>query len=210
MTVNDAPVQPDIYNISNQNYIKLRDLALLLNGTDAQFVVRYNGNTNAISLTTGKEYAPIGGELETGADLSASCARSIQSVSVNGRPEKLKAYNIGGYNYFRLRDLAAVLGFDVDYPADTGTVVISSPLTPEKQEAGHAYSIFFRPEIDGESQPYVGDTMPFYDDGTYYIYYLKDGGDSYNHSVYLATTTDFVSYSETPAGQCPPRPPSLR
>ena len=38
--------------------------------------------------------------------------------------------------------------------------------------------------------------MPFYDDGTYYIYYLKDGGDSYNQSVYLATTTDFVTYTE--------------
>ena len=30
----------------------------------------------------------------------------------------------------------------------------------------------------------------------YYIYYLKDRGDSRNHSVYLATTTDFVNYTE--------------
>ena len=33
-------------------------------------------------------------------------------------------------------------------------------------------------------------------DGTYYIYYLKEGGDSYNHSIYLATTKDFVTYTE--------------
>ncbi|MBR6707514.1 MAG: hypothetical protein IKI84_12695 [Clostridia bacterium] len=38
--------------------------------------------------------------------------------------------------------------------------------------------------------------MPYYEDGTYYIYYLKEGGDSYNHSIYLATTTDFVHYME--------------
>jgi len=50
--------------------------------------------------------------------------------------------------------------------------------------------------VDGASQPYVGDTMPYYEDGVYYIYYLKDAGDSYNHSVYLATTTDFVTYTE--------------
>lgn len=31
------------------------------------------------------------------------------------------------------------------------------------------------------------------------IYYLKDGGDSYNHSIYLATTTDFVTYTEIEA-----------
>ena len=32
--------------------------------------------------------------------------------------------------------------------------------------------------------------------GTWYIYYLKEGGDSYNHSIYLATTKDFVTYTE--------------
>ena len=38
--------------------------------------------------------------------------------------------------------------------------------------------------------------MPYYEDGVYYIYYLKEGGDSYNHSIYLATTKDFVTYTE--------------
>ena len=38
--------------------------------------------------------------------------------------------------------------------------------------------------------------MPYYEDGTYYIYYLKEAGDSLNHSAYLATTTDFVTYTE--------------
>ena len=78
----------------------------------------------------------------------------------------------------------------------TNTVAITSAPTPEAQEKSHSYDIFFRPEIDGESQGYVGDTMPFYEDGTYYIYYLKEGGDAYNHSVYLTTTTDFVHYTE--------------
>jgi hypothetical protein len=41
--------------------------------------------------------------------------------------------------------------------------------------------------------------MPYYEDGTYYIYYLKEGGDSYNHSVYLTTTSDFVTYTEQDA-----------
>ena len=55
---------------------------------------------------------------------------------------------------------------------------------------------FFLPEEDGFLQPYVGDCMPYYEDGVYYIYYLKEGGDSYHHSIYLTTTTDFVSYTE--------------
>ena len=72
----------------------------------------------------------------------------------------------------------------------------SSLRTPGSQEAAYEYKNFFLPGIDGISQPYVGDTMPYYEDGTYYIYYLKEGGDSFRHSVYLATTSDFVSYTE--------------
>lgn len=68
--------------------------------------------------------------------------------------------------------------------------------TPGSQEAAYEYQTYFLPEIDGINQPYVGDTMPYYEDGTFYIYYLKEGGDSYNHSIYLVTTTDFVTYTE--------------
>lgn len=66
----------------------------------------------------------------------------------------------------------------------------------KEQESAYSYSTFFLPAIDGFTQPYVGDPMPYYEDGVYYIYYLKEQGDSYHHSVYLATTTDFVSYTE--------------
>lgn len=68
--------------------------------------------------------------------------------------------------------------------------------TPGKQEDAYEYGAYFLPAEDGGVQPYVGDTMPYYEDGTYYIYYLKDGGDSYNHSIYLTTTKDFVTYTE--------------
>ena len=89
-------------------------------------------------------------------------------------------------------------------PAETGepfAVVdndrdFSALRTPGSQEEAYGYKIFFRPGIDRISQPYVGDTMPYYENCTYYIYYLKEGGDSYNHSIYLATTKDFVDYTE--------------
>ena len=68
--------------------------------------------------------------------------------------------------------------------------------TPGSQESAYAYATYFLPGMDGTNQPYVGDPMPYYEDGVYYIYYLKDGGDSFNHSIYLATTTDFVTYTE--------------
>ncbi len=68
--------------------------------------------------------------------------------------------------------------------------------TPGSMEKAYEYKNFFLPGLCGTNQPYVGDCMAYYEDGTYYIYYLKDGGDSYNHSVFLTKTTDFVTYEE--------------
>lgn len=81
-------------------------------------------------------------------------------------------------------------------PPRERTKIFPKLTTPEQQEAAYNYQAYFRPAPDGGEQPYVGDTMPFYEDGVYYIYYLKDKGDSRNHSIYLATTTDFVRYTE--------------
>ena len=58
--------------------------------------------------------------------------------------------------------------------------------TPGSQEEAYEYRTFFLPAKDGSIQPYVGDIMPYYEDGMYYFYYLKDGGDSYHHSIYLS------------------------
>ena len=83
---------------------------------------------------------------------------------------------------------------EIVYPDDDKD--FSSLTTPGSQEAAYEYKTFFLPEKDGTRQPYVGDLMPYYEDGVYYFYYLKDGGDSYNHSVYLVTTRDFLTYEE--------------
>lgn len=75
----------------------------------------------------------------------------------------------------------------------------SAMKSPGSQENAYEYTQFFLPAVDGIKQPYVGDPMPYYEDGVYYIYYLKEGGDSYNHSIYLTTTKDFITYEEQDA-----------
>lgn len=86
---------------------------------------------------------------------------------------------------------------DKEMTTDYGDTDFTKFKTPGSMEEAYTYQNFFLPAKDKLSQPYVGDTMPYYEDGTYYIYYLKDGGDSYNHSVYLATTQDFTTFTET-------------
>ena len=128
------------YNIDGSNYFKLRDLAYLLNGTESQFAVGWDGATSTVSITTGSAYAPNGGELQTGTDRSASARPSAQTILVNGaRRDDLYVYNIGDENYFKLRDLGTALGFDVDFDAGTNTAVVESkgyhkPAAPEQPE----------------------------------------------------------------------------
>ena len=56
-------------------------------------------------------------------------------------------------------------------------------------EALADYQVFYKP--DGGR---VGDVMPYYEDGVYYLYYLRDGGGSSAHPAYMVSTTDFVNY----------------
>ena len=51
---------------------------------------------------------------------------STQSLLVDLMPVQITAYNIGGNNFFKLRDLGDAFGFYVGYDPDTNTAVIDS------------------------------------------------------------------------------------
>ena len=100
------------YNIDGSNFFKLRDLAALLDGSAAQFNVGYDSTSRTVSITTGVGYTFVGGELELSGDQSASAVASPQSITVDGKAVTgLTVYNIGGSNFFRLRELGELLGF---------------------------------------------------------------------------------------------------
>ena len=126
LTVNGEAKETEIYNINGYNYFKLRDMAALLNGTGSRFAVAYDEATQTITVTTGEAYEAVGGELALGADKSATCVPSPQSIVVNGQALALTAYNIGGNNFFKLRELGEALNFSVDYDEATRTMVVAS------------------------------------------------------------------------------------
>ena len=156
LTVNSVPIRCEKYNIDGYNYFKLRDLAFLLNGTESQLSVGYDIDTNTVTIDTGRSYVSNGTELLfDGSDKSASARATPQSIRLNGRPVNgLSAYNIGGYNYFKLRDLGEAVGFLVDFDADTNTAIVRSgkpapqELTPEQIYSRCAPAVFYMEIFD--------------------------------------------------------------
>jgi hypothetical protein len=116
----------EAYNIDGSNYFKLRDIAYILSGTGSEFSVSYDPSEGLITVETGEAYVSEGTEMKTGVDNGASAVPSSQNLIVDGRKVELHPYNIGGNNFFRLRDLGAVLNFAVDYNATINCVIITS------------------------------------------------------------------------------------
>lgn len=124
--VNGVETAFDVYNIDDNNYFKLRDVAFVLKDTASKFSVEYDNDTRAIAAVTGSDYQVVGGEMTIGANKASTCVVSNQKAYFNGLITNAYIYNIGGNNYFKLRDLNQVFNFVVDYDNDTRTVIINS------------------------------------------------------------------------------------
>lgn len=124
--VNGKAVAFDAYNINNNNYFKLRDVAQILRGTDKQFNVTWDGTKNAINLISNIAYESTGGELNPGDGLSKDSTISNSSIYKDGVEISLTAYNINGNNYFKLRDLGKTFNFSVTWDGTNNTVVINT------------------------------------------------------------------------------------
>lgn len=128
------------YNIADYNYVKLRDVAQLLRGTAKEFSVAWNGRAQCIDLASGKSYTPVGGELGALAAEARLAAPSSASVWLDGAPVALEAYTIDSNNYFKLRDLGAVLDFCVDWDGSRVIVDTSRGYGGENAGGAAAYS----------------------------------------------------------------------
>jgi len=105
----------DAYNINGNNYLKLRDLAYELTLMGYPVDVVWDEANNAINLVSGKEYTIVGGERKAADGVTREATPTNSSVYVNDVPAYLKAYNIGGNNYFKLRDICASFNISVNW-----------------------------------------------------------------------------------------------
>ncbi len=127
LEVNGNAANPTVYKIGDSNYFKIRDVAALLNGTEKQFAVGYDGTKNAVTATTGQGYDKQSGDLAGAATGSSQTADpSNDAIYVNGEKITAEVYKINGSNYFKLRDLGKALNFYVGWSVDRGMYIETS------------------------------------------------------------------------------------
>ncbi|MDE6589182.1 MAG: hypothetical protein K2K53_02310, partial [Oscillospiraceae bacterium] len=107
------------------NYVKARDVAWYLNGTNARFEVEWSAQ-QGISFHSGRSYTPNGSELSTPFSGDQPYGRPSGQTVVNGRSVELDAISLdnGSFTYYKLRDLGRALNFNVSYI--DGTIVINT------------------------------------------------------------------------------------
>lgn len=131
LTLNGAEKSLYAYNINGNNFVKLRDLASLMNGTAKQFSVEYDNALNAIKMVANSPYVSNGQEnvkLSTPRKVEASS----QIVYKNGIAVTPMAYNIDGNNFVMLRDIGLLFDFNVSFDNATKTIRIdtAAPYNP--------------------------------------------------------------------------------
>lgn len=107
------------YNIDDNNYFKLRDIAKILDGTIKTFDIKYDGATNSIDMLSFYDYTSVGGELTPGDGTERTAFSSSAFLTLDVVPIKATCYNIEGNNYFKLRDITDALDCRVEWDEST-------------------------------------------------------------------------------------------
>ena len=116
----------EAYSINGNNYFKLRDLAHVVNNTDKNFEVKWDGDKKAIRLTSKKGYTPVGGELSRGDGKDKLVQPTRAKVYKDGVEISLNSYSINGNSFFKLRDIAKAFDIGVTWDGKANTVGIDT------------------------------------------------------------------------------------
>ncbi|MEG1997307.1 MAG: cadherin-like beta sandwich domain-containing protein, partial [Clostridiales bacterium] len=113
------------YNIDGFNYLKLRDVAKLLSGSAKQFNVGYDNFSRVVTISSGKTYVNVGGELVIPTKYRVAKPTN-QTLSMDGSNVYPMAYNIDDNNYFLMRDMALLLNCNIQYNDSTRVISVTT------------------------------------------------------------------------------------
>lgn len=134
VTLDGEEVMVGAYDVEGYNYLKLRDIAAILNGKKCQFSVGYDEPTKLISVELAKAYEKVEGDLAEIKDKKAKAIIRVIKILVNGEEKEVKTALINENNYMQLRDLASLVGLGVKYDAANKVIMLKSD-AEEKEES---------------------------------------------------------------------------
>ena len=132
VTIDDEKVTLPAYALLDEkgnptNYVRLRDLAALLNGTEAEFDVLWSKATG-ISIEPWCSYDhPNGTEGNVPFSGDQPYTVYLEDTLVDGMPLSLTAFQIswegGSHTYYQLRDLGRAMSFNVGWTRERGLFI---------------------------------------------------------------------------------------
>lgn len=165
-TVFDTYALKDPVTGYDTNYIKLRDLAVALNGTSASFEVGWDG---AVNIVTGELYTKNGSENKTPWSGDRAYKTYTGRTRVNGVDVKMDAIVLtddkgGDYTYYKLRDLGAAIGFGVDWDSESQCITLDTTQAKRRLEVPDIMDYFglnlkYSTESDGSLHCYQNVTL---------------------------------------------------
>lgn len=124
----------DAYNIADNNYFKIRDIAMAINGSEKQYNVTWDNEKKAINLIKNTPYTVAGGELLKGAAEVMPTQANTSHTLLDGELIGFSSYTIGESNYYMLRDLGEVFDFAVEWDAATNSIHVDTTKSYVKPE----------------------------------------------------------------------------
>lgn len=126
VTLDGEEVMVGAYDVEGYNYLKLRDIAAILNGKKCQFSVGYDEPTKLISVELTKAYEKLEGDLAEIKDEKAKAIIRVIKILVNGEEKEVKTALINENNYMQLRDLGSLVGLGVGYDKVNKVIMLKS------------------------------------------------------------------------------------
>ncbi len=134
LQVDGEAVAVQAYMIDGNNYIKLRDLATMINGTENNFEVTWNSDFKSIELQSATSYTTTGSEMAMDGSQTTTATLSTSPIYVDGGLVDLTAYNISDNNYFKLRDVMGLFDVAVGYDSTSNTATLTTGGTSDASE----------------------------------------------------------------------------
>ena len=126
VSVNGKQTKLPAYNIDGSNYVRVRDAAVLLLGTESGFDVQWNEGLRRVELQSRTVYEPLGTENEPLPAGSRTTQSIVEPTVADGVANMVAAYQMDGCTYYKLRSLGDLCGFQVDWNEETQTVEVTA------------------------------------------------------------------------------------